>query len=396
MASDGTRSLQEIRRDTERTRGGLTTSVNELRDAVTDTASDIREKLRPETIKNEVAGYIKDRREEMVHSLTEAARRNPLQAAAVGVSIAYPLLRIVRSIPVPVLMVGAGLFFAGSNKGRDLTQQAADAASDLADDARRRAHDLGDQMAQAASGAKDYVTDSAGQIRGSVNTAIDQSRRTIGAAIDGIRGQAGTAAQSIGDAANSTGTSISSRAGSATSAATGVRDNLKSAASDTVASIRQAAIDAVAAGQDYAAATGERLSEAGSRARQSVYDSVDQNPLLVAGAGLLIGGLIASLLPKLDLENDMMGGASDKLRKRVGDAATEGFDSAKNAAGEILTEIARKADEEGLTPDGLTEGVQKVGDRLQRVAERAITTAFEPDGTSDLRSQTQGGGKENG
>jgi len=39
--------------------------------------------------------------------------------------------------------------------------------------------------------------------------------------------------------------------------------------------------------------------------------------------------------------------------------------------------------------------MQDVGQRLQRVAERGITTAFEPEGADDLQYQTQGGAKEN-
>jgi hypothetical protein len=41
--------------------------------------------------------------------VTAAARRNPMQAVAVGASVAYPLLRLARAIPLPVLMVGAGV-----------------------------------------------------------------------------------------------------------------------------------------------------------------------------------------------------------------------------------------------------------------------------------------------
>jgi hypothetical protein len=396
MASDGTRSLQDIRRETERTRSGLTHSVTELRGAVTDTASDIREKLRPEAIKSEVAGYIKGRREELVHTLTEAARRNPMQAVAVGASIAYPLMRIARSIPLPVLMIGAGLFFAGSTKGRDLTQQASNVAGDLADEARRRAHDLSDQMAQAASEARDYATESAAQIKGSVITAVEQSRHTVGAAMEGIRDQTGSAAQRVRDAASSTGASISSQTGGARNAAAGMTDKLKTEASQAAASIRDTAVDAAEAGQDYATLTRERLAEAGSTTRRTMQETVEQNPLLMAGVGVLIGGLIASVMPKFELEDDLMGDASDQLRKRAHEAASDTFDSAKNAAGEILTDVAQKAEEEGLTTDGLMKGVQDVGERLQRVAERGITTAFEPEGSGDLQSQTQGGGKENG
>jgi len=91
-----------------------------------------------------------------------------------------------------------------------------------------------------------------------------------------------------------------------------------------------------------------------------------------------------------------MGDASNKLRRRAHEAASEAFGSVRAAADDMLGNVAQKADEEGLTPEGLANGMQDVGQRLQRVAERGITTAFEPEGVDGLQYQAQGGGKENG
>src|SRR3954470_16919672 len=106
------RSLQQIKRETEQTRAGLTDTVEQLRVSVAETASDIRQRISPEHIKAEVSGYIKSRGEQLMDDITAAARRNPLQAVALATTLGYPLLRMVRAIPVPVLMVGAGLFLA--------------------------------------------------------------------------------------------------------------------------------------------------------------------------------------------------------------------------------------------------------------------------------------------
>ena len=77
----------------------------------------------------------------MLEDITSAARRNPMQAVAVGASLAYPLLQIRKVDSVPVLMVGAGLFFAGSKSGQSITQKASDMASDLSDEVSRRGQD---------------------------------------------------------------------------------------------------------------------------------------------------------------------------------------------------------------------------------------------------------------
>src|SRR6195256_4341210 len=142
MSPADPRSLQQIRRETEQTRAGLTDTVEQLRTSVAETASHIRQRISPDAIKAEVSDYIKSRGEQLLNDVTAAARRNPMQAVAVGASVAYPLLRLARAIPVPILMVGAGLFFAGSKTGQAATQKASEVASDLSDEVNNRARDF--------------------------------------------------------------------------------------------------------------------------------------------------------------------------------------------------------------------------------------------------------------
>ena len=123
MSQGDTRSLSEIRRETEQTRAALTTTVEELRGTVTDTATDIKNRLRPDAIKAEVSGYIKSRGEQLFQDFTDMARRNPMQAVAIGASVAYPVMRLARAVPLPVLMIGAGLFLTGSKTGLRLKRR---------------------------------------------------------------------------------------------------------------------------------------------------------------------------------------------------------------------------------------------------------------------------------
>jgi len=64
--------------------------VEELKTSVSDTASEIRQRISPESIKAEVSDYVRSRGEKMLEDITSAARRNPMQAVAVGASLAYP------------------------------------------------------------------------------------------------------------------------------------------------------------------------------------------------------------------------------------------------------------------------------------------------------------------
>src|ERR1700716_3274105 len=159
MTQNDTRSLQQIKQETEQTRAGLTATVDELRTSVTEAANDIRERISPAAIKAEVSGYIRSRGEQLLDEVTAAARKNPMQAVAVGASIAYPLLRLARSIPLPVFVVGGGLFLTGSKTGKAATQKASEVGSDVSEEVMRRAHDLGDQLDKSASAAKSYAAE---------------------------------------------------------------------------------------------------------------------------------------------------------------------------------------------------------------------------------------------
>lgn len=66
MPQTDTRSLQQIKRETEQTRAGLTDIVEQLRTSVAETASDIRQRISPDAIKAEVSDYIKSRGERLL------------------------------------------------------------------------------------------------------------------------------------------------------------------------------------------------------------------------------------------------------------------------------------------------------------------------------------------
>src|SRR3979490_2950095 len=153
MQKSANPSLGELRRETEQTRAGLTQTVEQLRTSVSETASEIRQRISPEAIKAEVSDYVRSRGERLIEDIPSAARRNPMQAVAVGASIAYPLLRLARAIPLPVLMVGAGVFFAGSKTGHATSQKASDVAADVPGAGARRPREMGG-MQETASAAR--------------------------------------------------------------------------------------------------------------------------------------------------------------------------------------------------------------------------------------------------
>jgi vacuolar-type H+-ATPase subunit E/Vma4 len=371
--------LGELKRETEQTRAGFTQTVEQLRTSVSDTASDIRQRLSPESIKAEVSDYVRSRGERLVEDVTAAARRNPMQAVAVGAGIAYPLLRLARAIPMPVLLIGAGLFFTGSKTGQGAVQKASDMASDLNDEARRRSHDLSDQVGASVASARDAATDAVDRIGEMMSTGADRLRSSAdsaGAALNAQTDVVRGSTASLADAASAKGRDLKGNvldlADAAGERAEGLVSDGSSAVQSALASTRDNAVETARDLRDRAAA-------ASDRAGKTIFQTIEQNPLLVAGVGLLIGGLIASALPRSEIEDNLVGEASEAAKNRARDAASRGFDATKGAAGEILENAARQAGAEGLTSDGLDTAAKDIGQRVRRVAEAAVTTAFEPE-----------------
>jgi hypothetical protein len=399
-AMTDTRSLQQIKRETEQTRAGLTDTVEQLRTSVADTASDIRQRISPEHIKAEVSGYIRSRGEQLLDDVTAAARRNPMQAVAIGASVAYPLLRMARAIPLPVLLVGAGLFFAGSKTGQAASQKAMDMASDLSDEVQRRAHDVRDQVGESAAAAKAFASENLDRLRDTVSGGserVSQAANQVNETANRVGTTLASGSDTLKDKAASLGASAADQASDIkdrTLRAVGsAASSLQDIASDTTSSARRVAGTAADAGLSAVKTARDTASDLTGRAGKTFLETIEQNPLVVAGVGLLVGGLIASALPRSDIEDGLIGDASNSVKKRAQAAASQGIDAAKDAVGDVYDKAVRQAEAEGLTPDALGNAAQDIGQRVRRVAESAVTTAFEP---QDKPQQNSNGARDHG
>ena len=161
MPSTREPSLEELREEFERNREALTATVGELREKVGDTASELKTLVSPAHIKQEIKDYVREERESLVKSVQRKAKENPLQLAAIGAAVAYPAWGLLRAIPTPLLLIGAGLFLT-SKRGQqsakdikakvdDVVQQGTERVTDLAGS---NQSDIEDRIAGARYGAE--------------------------------------------------------------------------------------------------------------------------------------------------------------------------------------------------------------------------------------------------
>ncbi|MCP9629714.1 hypothetical protein NML43_21705 [Rhodopseudomonas palustris] len=402
MAHDD-RTLDQIRRDTESARAGLTQTVGELRATVADTANDLRERYSPQAIKDDVTSYIKTRGEELADKVSDTIRNNPVQAVAVGATLAYPLWKIVRAIPTPVLMVGAGLYLAGSKSGQRLTQRASVAAADLAGEVERRARAFGSDVADTAEAARGYAAgaiQAAGEVAGaradelrrtaaSTAAELKQKGEDLGRTISTETDQLGRSAAAAGHAFAG---EVDDAAHRGAGLADAVSDKLRDTAAtlkDTAASVRETAAEAAArlrqkmsetadVSLDAAARMRDRAGELGQRASRNVTETVSAHPLLVAGVGLVVGGLIASAIPRLRAEKQMFGAAGRRLREQAENTVNRGVETVKQKGRDVYQSAVEAAEDEGLSPDKVGGQVRDIGERARKVAEAAASTFESP------------------
>jgi hypothetical protein len=266
-------------------------------------------------------------------------------------------------------MVGAGLFFA-SKTGQAASEKASDVAADFSDEVTHRAGEFRDQVEKSASAAKAYASDKPGRVSSPVAGGADQ----VGVAADAA-GAAVTSAASVGATLSDRADSLRDDGARIAGSAAGTVQDI---ASGAIAAARSAAGDVAESGMDAARTIGKKASDSSDRSGSAILQTIGQNPLLVAGVGLLVGGLIASALPRSEFEDDLIGDASTAAKRRAQAMASQSIDAARTAAGEIYDETARQAEAEGLTTDGIGNAAQDISQRVRRVAEAAVTTAFEP------------------
>src|SRR3954469_24839826 len=184
-------SVAELRRDADRTRAHLTGTVEELRSQVADTATHVRDAVSPATIKRQVKDYVRESSEDMLASLQRRVRENPLQAVAVGAAVAYPLWNLLRAIPAPLLLIGAGLALSRSTAVREASDEkiarARRAASDAADTTRQTI----DEWRESAGAVVDRASDMVSSTKDRVSNAVTDAQTRVGNTLSDAQTRAG-------------------------------------------------------------------------------------------------------------------------------------------------------------------------------------------------------------
>ena len=329
-------SVDQLQRESEKTRAELSSTVQELGEQVSETISDIKTRVTPSHIKTEVKDYVRDGFE----LLKQQARENPLQAIAIGAGIAYPALGLIRRIPAPLLLLGTG-YWLSKNSVSSIpgVQIAYRKGSDVADNVVGRVSDI-------AHAAHEAVTENVRKVSNSVSDVA----ATVS---DAAQGMTKNVSQAVADL---------SQAG---------QRSLPEEPSALIDSTLQAAGSVADSAASIGRQTGTRLAK-----------FLEDNPLLVAGATLAVGAFIAASLPASKVENRFFGQGNERIRRGVRNTVADGVERVKEAASEVGHEVSRAASERGLDNRGVAQAVHGLADRVTAVVDRAVDTVLDGAGAS--------------
>jgi ElaB/YqjD/DUF883 family membrane-anchored ribosome-binding protein len=378
MARNDGRSLAELQHEAERTRAELASTVEQVRSKMSDTVTDLRARVSPEAVKADISDYFSAK----VDALMDKARENPLQTAAIGIGIGYPLFRIARSVPAPVMMVGAGLYLLGSSSAQkvtgNITSKLGEVAGHASDQlslglygATQKARDARDTAADGLASARDMLASGLG----SASQKASAVSATVTRGAGDLPASAANLAASVSDAL----ADLKQQAASAVGATT---DNLLGGAATASSMVRETADNAAGFGTG-AAMRLRNQAEMSQNMVSAVSDTIRQNPFLVGGLGLVLGMLVASALPKSGVEESLVGNAPARIGKRASELAATGVDAAKNMVSASIGDLVDDASHENLTPAELNAAAEDFGQRVRKVAESATDAAF---GESDEKT----------
>jgi hypothetical protein len=197
----------------------------------------------------------------------------------------------------------------------------------------------------------------------------------------------GRAAERVGDLVRGAGFDrIPDTAGNAMNAA---RSSLRSGAEaigDRVSSTTETLRDGSAAGLDRVARAGSEYADAAydyarnipdaggallHTARDNLSELFRAQPLALGAIGLAIGAGIAAALPATEVEAEYLGEASENLKGKAADFASEQAERAAIVAENVVINISEEARKQGLTAEAAKSALADVPGKLDRIVDAA-------------------------
>ncbi len=249
------------------------------------------------------------------------------------------LWRVAREHPMPAAVIGLGLgwLLVESSKKEDVR---------TADYGSYRAGYVGNYGSGRSSyAATGYESDEYESVEGGrLSAAKDAAKDKIHDVADSAKEAVGAAREKVGDAADWT---------------------------------KDHALDLGHRAKGQAQALKGKAKYQARRARTGLWQTLEENPLIVGAATLAVGVIAGLLIPETEKENELMGETRDHLFEEVKEAGQDVLEKGKHVAEAVADKVKDEVKNAGLTPEGVAE-------KVKNVAKEAVNTAKEEAKNQDL------------
>ncbi len=106
------------------------------------------------------------------------------------------------------------------------------------------------------------------------------------------------------------------------------------------------------------------------RAKTGLWQTLEENPLMVGAATLAVGVIAGLLIPETEKENELMGETRDHLFEEVKEAGQQTLEKGKHVAEAVADKVKEEARNAGLTPEGVAEKVRNVAKEAANTAKQ--------------------------
>jgi uncharacterized protein DUF3618 len=327
---------EQLEREAEQTRAEIASMLEELRSRMT-----------PGQIVDQILDFARD---------------------STGGQFFNNLHRQVADNPIPVTLMGAGLAWlvlAGRNGSRRA----------LMSEQRRSVSD------------SDYGPEESGDYYGTTGLyGRDMEDKAEG---EGIATRAQETAGGVMERAREVGSRVSETAGSIGSSVANAASSASSSVADAAISVAGATNAALEASASRARRTAELIGNSGPALRnnmvaasRSIGNFLQEQPLVLAGAGLAIGAALGAMFPTTRTENELMGEASDSFKKRAKEVAEEQIAKGREFAGRVWDDAKQEANKMGFSSSGYAQPVDRpgmLGENMHRGVQEGEFSAGERD-----------------
>jgi len=340
MNNDLDKSSRELETEASATRARLSNNLDELANHLT-----------PGRVLDEVMTYSRGGGADFLRGLRNAAAANP----------------------IPTLLIGAGCAMFLSGKGRismDMFSWGSTTRAKSDATGARYHFPTGRRTGNNGRGAMSGLKQTA--------SSLASKASSMGSAVS----------DTVSDSAEAAASAASSAASQLRDTATGAASQLRDTATGAATRVKETVAAAGETLGEYAGSAQEQLQERTARMRdqttmlsRQISDKaaslIEEQPLLMAAGGLLVGAALAALLPRTKFEDSYLGTASDKVKEQIGDVASQQFEQAKSAAGEVIEKVKKTAEEQGVSVAAATDAVRTAADKLKNVTDAGMDAVRE-------------------